>query len=107
MADAGDLYDEFGNYIGPELSESEEVRLARRLLPPVARCHHCELLLPVLLLAFASLHNPHAWQLSTYGWCLLAAPPRWRQLDGALLCRRVLPSRMRTARRHLPLCLKI
>ncbi|PSC73984.1 116 kDa U5 small nuclear ribonucleo component-like [Micractinium conductrix] len=24
MADAGDLYDEFGNYIGPELSESEE-----------------------------------------------------------------------------------
>lgn len=26
MADAGDLYDEFGNYIGPELSESEEVR---------------------------------------------------------------------------------
>lgn len=25
MADAGDLYDEFGNYIGPELSESEEV----------------------------------------------------------------------------------
>jgi hypothetical protein len=25
MAD-GDLYDEFGNYIGPELSESEEVR---------------------------------------------------------------------------------
>lgn len=24
MAD-GDLYDEFGNYIGPELSESEEV----------------------------------------------------------------------------------
>ena len=28
MADAGDLYDEFGNYIGPELSESEEVRRA-------------------------------------------------------------------------------
>ena len=27
MAD-GDLYDEFGNYIGPELSESEEVRLS-------------------------------------------------------------------------------
>ena len=26
MADAGDLYDEFGNYIGPELSESEQVR---------------------------------------------------------------------------------
>lgn len=29
MADAGDLYDEFGNYIGPELSESEEVRWRR------------------------------------------------------------------------------
>ena len=28
MADAGDLYDEFGNYIGPELSESEEVSAA-------------------------------------------------------------------------------
>ena len=27
MADAGDLYDEFGNYIGPELSGSEEVRV--------------------------------------------------------------------------------
>lgn len=35
MADAGDLYDEFGNYIGPELSESEEVRLCH-MLPPAA-----------------------------------------------------------------------
>lgn len=32
MADAGDLYDEFGNYIGPELSESEEVRVCGRRL---------------------------------------------------------------------------
>lgn len=46
MADAGDLYDEFGNYIGPELSESEEVRACWPPPPPPAS---------------APLHD--AWQL--------------------------------------------
>lgn len=35
MAD-GDLYDEFGNYIGPELSESEEVRSSTKQPAPAA-----------------------------------------------------------------------
>lgn len=55
MADAGDLYDEFGNYIGPELSESEEVRGGRGQPAASLPAHLtavpvCASLLPALLL---------------------------------------------------------
>jgi hypothetical protein len=34
----GDLYDEFGNYIGPELSASEQARIFVNDLRPIAKC---------------------------------------------------------------------